>query len=326
MAPSSVATVASTTSPSCRYLGLFSACADKNAPQVDVTLGCDAVRGERGAHRGAGQHDVAGIELLELRQRLQGLHGRVEDVALDDHVLAHLAVDAQLQPQIAEALEFIGVQQHQRRPDRGERRIGLRFEELGFGQLHIARRDIVGDHQPDDELGQVGLGDLGAHRQLTADHQTDLQLVVQQLHMGGFDDVVERTNHRAGGLAEKGQRRLGGVAADVFDMRGVVGGLSDHAARRRDRGHQLKAVDRHGVGAVCGGVDGRTVGQHLGGGGRVGRDARGPRRGLHPPRVGGTQDRDGHNGSYLHSFGWVWGQELATLNSPRRADRSNSLS
>ena len=193
MAPSSVATVASTTSPSCRYVGVLLELRGQESPEVDVALGCDAVQGQRGAHRGAGQQDVSGIDLLELRQRLQRLHRRVEDVALDDHVLAHFAVDAQLQPQIAETLEFLGVDQHQRRPDRGEGGIGLRFEELLLGQLHIARRDIVGDHQPAHVLGQVGLGDLGAHRQLTADHQTDLQLVVQQLHMGGFDDVVERT-------------------------------------------------------------------------------------------------------------------------------------
>ncbi len=69
---------------------------------------------------------------------------------------------------------------------------------------------------PYHEVGQVGLGDLGAHRQLAADHQTDLDLVVQQLHVLGFDDVIERADDRAGRLAEEGQRRLGGVAADVL--------------------------------------------------------------------------------------------------------------
>jgi hypothetical protein len=145
---------------------------------------------------------------------------------------------------------------------------------------------------------------MSATGQLSADHKTDLQLIVQQPHMVGFDDVIERPAHRAGGLAEKRQRRLGGVAADIFDVRGVVGGLSDHAARRRYRGHQLKAVDRHGIGAVCRGIDGRAVGEHLGGGVRVGRDTGGPRRGLHPPRVGGAQDRDSHNGSFFLSVGY----------------------
>ena len=68
--------------------------------------------------RGLGR--LAGIEVLELRQRLQCLHGRVQDVALHDHVLTHLSIDPQLKPQIAEALELIGVEQHQRGPDRRE--------------------------------------------------------------------------------------------------------------------------------------------------------------------------------------------------------------
>ena len=146
MAPSSVATVASTTSPSCRYGVLLELRGQESARSI--TLGGDAVQGEGGAHRSSGQQDVSGIDLLELRQRLQRLHRRVEDVALDDHVLAHLAVDRQPQPQLTETLEFLGVDQHQRRPDRGEGGIGLRLEELLLGQLHIARRDVVGDHQP----------------------------------------------------------------------------------------------------------------------------------------------------------------------------------
>ena len=134
----------------------------------------------------------------------------------------------QKHPQVTEALELIGIDQHQRGPDRGERRIRLRLVELRFRHLHVARRHVVGHQQPVDELGQVGLGDLGAHRQLAADQQTDLHLVVQQLHVRGFDDVIERTGDGTGGLAEEGQRRLGGVAADVAHMRGVVGGLSHH--------------------------------------------------------------------------------------------------
>ena len=54
---------------------------------------------------------------LESGQRLQRLHRLVDHVAADDHVLPDLAVDPQLQPQIAEALELVGVQQHQCGPD-----------------------------------------------------------------------------------------------------------------------------------------------------------------------------------------------------------------
>ena len=44
-------------------------------------------------------------------------------------------------------------------PDRGERRVRLGFVELGLRQLHVAGRDVVGDHQAGDVVGQVVLGD-----------------------------------------------------------------------------------------------------------------------------------------------------------------------
>ena len=75
--------------------------------------------------RGAGQHKIAGVQTLEPRKRLQGLHGRVDDVAVDEHVLADLPVHPQTQPQVREALQLIGVQQRQRGADRSERRIRL---------------------------------------------------------------------------------------------------------------------------------------------------------------------------------------------------------
>ena len=73
----------------------------------------------------------------------------------DDHVLAHLAVDPQLQAQIAEALELIGVEQHQRGADRCKRRIRLGLVELGLGELDVAGRDIVGHNESRDVVGQV---------------------------------------------------------------------------------------------------------------------------------------------------------------------------
>ena len=111
----------------------------KECHQIHLVRGLDSTRGECGADRGAGEHDVAGVELLELRQRLQGLDGRVKHVALNNHVLAQLPVYPQLHPQVTEALELVGVEQNQRRPDLGKRRVRLRLVELGFGQLDIAR-------------------------------------------------------------------------------------------------------------------------------------------------------------------------------------------
>ena len=73
----------------------------------------------------------------------------------DHRVLPQLAVDRQAQAQVAEPLELVGVQQHQRRADRGERRVGLGFVELGLRQLHVAGGDVVGDHQAGDVVGQL---------------------------------------------------------------------------------------------------------------------------------------------------------------------------
>ena len=43
---------------------------------VEPALGVgDAACGERGAYRGAGEHDVAGVEVLECRQRRQAVRG-----------------------------------------------------------------------------------------------------------------------------------------------------------------------------------------------------------------------------------------------------------
>ena len=110
MAASSVAMVASTTSPSCRYAGffLFELRRHWNAPQVDVTLRGDAVQGKCGAHRSSGQQDVSGVDLLELRQRLQCLHRRVEHVARQRSVLAHLAVDRSRSRSSPKRFQFLG--------------------------------------------------------------------------------------------------------------------------------------------------------------------------------------------------------------------------
>ena len=121
-------------------------------PRRHLVLGVYNLRGlgrraDRGADRGARQHQIAGVEALESRQGLQGLHRPVQHVAVDQHILPKLAVDPQLQPQITKAFQLVGIDKHQRRADRGEGWIRLRLVELGFAELHVAGRDVVGHHQ-----------------------------------------------------------------------------------------------------------------------------------------------------------------------------------
>ena len=128
-------------------------------------------------------------------------------------------------------------------------------------ELDVAGRDVVGDDQPGDVVGQVRLGNGGADGDVAANDQTDLHFVVEEVNVAGFDDVVERAADRAGRFAEERQRDGVGVHAGVFDVGGEVGHLRHHPARRGDRGHQGKAVDRDGIGAVGRGVDGGPVGE-----------------------------------------------------------------
>ena len=62
---------------------------------------------------GAGQDQVTCGEVLKPGQRLQRLQWLVEHVTVDQHVLAQFTVHAQAQSQIAKALEFVTVEQHQ---------------------------------------------------------------------------------------------------------------------------------------------------------------------------------------------------------------------
>ena len=129
--PSSVATVVSTTSPSCRYLA-FLACAEKNIFHLTCsgsrpTIFCTGFGGADSAvpTGRAGHHEVTRSQLLEPGERGERLGGPIDHVAVDRGVLAQFAVHAQLQAQLAEAIELVGIQQYQRRPDGRERRIRL---------------------------------------------------------------------------------------------------------------------------------------------------------------------------------------------------------
>ena len=140
-------------------------------------------------------------------------------------------------------------------------RLGL--IELGFRQLDVAGRDVVRHNQAGDEVGQVRLRELGAERDIPANHQTDLDLVVQELDVLGFDDLVEGPADRTRSLPKECERDSFWVHAGALDVRNIVCHLCHHAARGGDRRDEVEAVDRHGTGAVCSGVDGRPVVQQL---------------------------------------------------------------
>ena len=188
IAPSSVATLASTTSPSFRYLGLRAWPRKKSFHLVAAGSSEATISTGFGGALSAVPTGVPvssrspGSSRWKRVSACSAWTGQVDHVG-GGHVLPELAVDPQPQPQVGEPLELVGVQQHQRRPDRGERRVGLGLVELGLGQLHVAGGDVVGDHQAGDVVGEVVLGDRRADRHLAADHQPDLHLVVQQPHV-----------------------------------------------------------------------------------------------------------------------------------------------
>ena len=172
------------------------------------------------------------------------------------------------------------------RPDRGEGRVGLGFEELGLRQLHVPGRDVVGDHQPGHERGPVVLGDLRAHRQLPADHQADLDLVVQEAHVTGSDDVVERAADRARGLAEERQRDGVRVSPESLTWlaKFVICATTRQGAVTGDDQVEGGRVD--GRAAPAGSLDPLALGEQRAGGRGVGVDAGGAVGGADPPGVG----------------------------------------
>ena len=290
IAPSSVPMATSTTSPCLRYLG-FWACrwkksfhfsaGGRNAAMISTGFG-GALRavpsGVPVRSRSPGSSRWNRLSACSASQR------GVDHVAVDHRVLAQLAVDPQAQAQVAEPLELVVVEQDQRRSDRREGRVGLGLEELGLRQLHVAGGDVVGHHQAGHERGPVVGGDLRAHRQLPADHQADLDLVVQEAHVIGADDVVERAADRARRLAEERQRDGVRVEPGVLHVAGEVGHLRDHPAGCRHRGHQVEGGRVDGLLARPGGLDLLGLGEQLAGGRGVGVDAGGAARGCGPTR------------------------------------------
>ena len=170
MAPSSVPIATSTTSPCLEVLGVLGLALEEELPlqRGRQERGDDLDRLRRraqgGARRGPGQEQVARVEALEPAQRLQRHQRGVDHVVVDHRVLAQLAVDPQPQPQVAEPLELVGVEEDERGSDRREGRVGLGLEELGLRQLDVAGRHVVGHHQAGDERGPVLLGDLRCPR------------------------------------------------------------------------------------------------------------------------------------------------------------------
>src|SRR6201999_676642 len=111
-------------------------------------------------------------------------------------------------------------------------------------------------HQAGDVVGQVRLGDFGAHRDIPTDDQAELDLVVQEPDVLGLDDVVERSADGRRRLAKECERDGLWVHAGVLDVRDEVRHLSDDATWGGHGGDQVEAVYGDGGDAVRGGVDG----------------------------------------------------------------------
>ena len=185
------------------------------------------------------------------------------------------------------------VDQGQPGSDRGERGVGLGLVELGAGQLDLPGADVVGDHERGDVAPQVRLRDGRADRQVPADDQAELDLVVKEPDPGRADDVTGRAGDGVRGLAEEGRRDRVRVQAGIQRVRAVVHHLRDDSRRRCHRAEQVQRLDRYRLVRRFGGqrlrgidrrVQGRPVGQQLrgrGGGHAESDHARGRHR---PPR------------------------------------------
>ena len=108
--------------------------------------------------------------------------------------------------------------------------------------------------------------------------------------MLGLDDLVEGPADRTRCLAKEGERDGLWVHAGALDVRSIVCHLREHPARGGHGGDETEAVDRHGVGPVCGGVDGRPVGQQLTGGGGESGDFGCAGGSLDPPEAVRSKD------------------------------------
>src|SRR4029079_11508344 len=104
------------------------------------------------------------------------------------------------------------------------------------------------------------------YRQLAADDQADLDLVVQVAHVTGPDDVVEGTADRAGRLAEEGQRDGVRVETRVLDVACEVGHLCHHPAGGGHRGHEVEGGRVDGLVAGPCGLDRLRDGEQVSGG------------------------------------------------------------
>ena len=87
--------------------------------------------------RGTGEHDVAGLQRLESRQRSHAAGGRW--IMSPPCGLAAAPVHGKLQPQVEQPQELVALQQRQPRTGRGECRVRLRLVELAPWSVAASR-------------------------------------------------------------------------------------------------------------------------------------------------------------------------------------------
>lgn len=131
---------------------------------------------------GAGEQQVSGTEVAERGQLGESLSGPVPQIA-GAVVLAELAVDLQAQLQVVQERELARLRDREIGPGRAEPAVALALEVLALRELDVAGGYVVGDGDAEDVLVEVLGGDGLRLGDLLAQHQGELDLVVEQPHV-----------------------------------------------------------------------------------------------------------------------------------------------
>ncbi len=156
-----------------------------------------------------------------------------------------LSVDGQREPKLAKQADVAGVEQCQVRADGAERAERLPLVELRLRDLHVARRVVVHDHGPGDELVQVAFGDVDRPPDGAPQDQPELDLVVEEPHAPGPDHVAVGRHDAARRLGEDHVEGLRvGVHARLDHVLAVVRALADELLVVRHRREDRDVVQR----------------------------------------------------------------------------------
>ena len=119
-------------------------------------------------------------------------------------------------------------QQHQSRPHRAEAAIALALVELALRQLDVARREVVDDRDARQPRRQVVRAHLRAGRQIPAQHQAELDLVVEQAHVRRAGDRrIGRGDARRRLREDRVEGKVLDAQAGLLHVAAVVHALAD---------------------------------------------------------------------------------------------------